>query len=347
MSSVKNVPISGRRDVLPVGEVFIIDNNTVMHDKHLSFFADIDGVLAGTVCVGHGIDCYCASRLEITPTHLRIVQKFVALNVKEIEHGLTISDYIGVTIDAKHSRGDIVIMTSTGMFKWENVSWEGRQGDVFATSEDTELKNVRLNWSADGYSKDIYLFGDSYVNTSDPGRWPHYLLRDGFMNNFMTGYPGMACDRALVDFKLSIERGTPTYAVWCMGMNNGDKDGKINERYLATTSEFLAICKERGITPILSTIPSTPIIENEPKNEWIRAQGVRYIDFAHAVGGDVYHADYIGKDYTRPDGSPDKNITGYDWYDEMLYPDLVHPRPRGAQALYMQVLVDFPEIMYR
>ncbi len=347
MSVIENKPISVRRDILPMGEIMVIDNNTVMHDKHLSFTCDIDGALTGTVRVGHGIGCYDSVHLEINPTHLRMISRYARVIEIETEHGLNISDYISVKVDCKYSSGDITVMTSSGMYKWENVAWSGRQGDVYAASDDTVLKNIKFNWSCDGYSRDIYLFGDSYFNTRDPGRWPYYLRADGYMNNFMSAYPGMAAARAIIDFKLSVERGTPKYAVWCMGMNNGDKDGKINESYLETTTEFLAICKEKGITPILSTIPSTPIVDNSHKNEWIRAQGVRYIDFAHAVGGDVYHEEYIGKDYIRPDGSPDKNITGYDWYADMLYGDLVHPAAKGAQALYMQVLVDFPEIMYR
>ena len=135
----------------------------------------------------------------------------------------------------------------------------------------------------------------------------------------------MATERGLEDFKVAIQKGTPTYVLWCLGMNNGDKGGVLNEGWLNSTKEFLEICKEKGITPILSTIPSTPVVNNEPKNEWVRNSGYRYIDFNRAVGAE-------------------KDVA---WYPEMLYKDNVHPARGGAEALYSQVLVDFPEIMNR
>ena len=106
-------------------------------------------------------------------------------------------------------------------------------------------------------------------------------------------------------------------------MNNGDRDGVINPDWLSTTAEFVATCKEKGIEPILSTIPSTPKVNNDFKNEWVRNSGVRYIDFCSAVGAN-------------------KDIN---WYPDMLYKDQVHPASAGAVALYNQVLTDFPEIM--
>ena len=107
-------------------------------------------------------------------------------------------------------------------------------------------------------------------------------------------------------------------------MNNGDSATAINSSYLASVTEFLAICEEKNIIPILSTTPCTPTVNNSFKNEWVRNSGYRYIDFSRAVGGDE---------------------VGSAWYDGMLYTgDNVHPATPGAKALYAQFLVDFPEI---
>ena len=108
-------------------------------------------------------------------------------------------------------------------------------------------------------------------------------------------------------------------------MNNKDNEDSISESYKAATDEMLAICEERGITPILSTIPNTPKVDNKYKNEWVRNSGYRYVDFSRAVGADE----------------------SVDWYPDMLSADSVHPASRGAAALYAQVLVDFPEIMHK
>ena len=139
-------------------------------------------------------------------------------------------------------------------------------------------------------------------------------------------------------------------AVWCMGMNNGDRGTTVNAAYLAATEEFLAICAEKGITPILSTIPSTPTVLNEPKNAWVRSwakeTGGRYVDFSRAVSNETYDASLIGKVVGNTSVTSESvNKTGYQWYDKMLYSDVVHPAVLGAKALYMQFLVDFPEIM--
>ncbi len=344
----KNEPITKACELLKSGETLVLDNNRVMNNKHLTFTCDLANELGdGIIRIGHGKTCYSASYIEISKTHIRVFHHYVALaQCAKLEHDLEIKDYVTVNIDTTYDRADITLMSSSGMAKLEKAPWSGRQGDVFIEAEGAELKNIKANWLSDDYRKQIYLFGDSYFNTSDSSRWPSYLNRDGYRNNFMAGFPGMGCVDGLTEFKKSVERGSPKYAVWCLGMNNGDKEGKINPDYLETTSEFLKICKERGIIPILSTIPATPIIENKYKNEWVRKQGLRYIDFARAVGGDRIDESLIGKEYTTPSGKS-SNITGNEWYPDMLYVDLVHPAKKGAQALYMQVLVDFPEIIQK
>ena len=139
----------------------------------------------------------------------------------------------------------------------------------------------------------------------------------------MSGYPGRVTSDALADLKRALEFGTPKYVVWCMGMNDGDRDGAINADYKKATDEMLAICKEKGITPILCTIPNTPTVINIHKNEWVKSSGYRYIDFAVAVDAEEINSS---------------------WTKGMISGDNVHPAPTGAEALYKQFIKDFPEI---
>ena len=155
-------------------------------------------------------------------------------------------------------------------------------------------------------------------------RWPYYLVEAGYTNFLLSGYPGRDTTSALIDFKELINHGTPKFAVWCMGMNDMDDGENVNERYKKATDEFLEICKERGIIPILSTIPSVPERSNNGKNNFVRNSGYRYIDYARAVGGEEM---------------------GSSWFHGMLYTDLVHPDTLGAKALYVATITDFPEIM--
>ncbi len=342
-------PICETRQMLKAGEILIADENTVIINKHASFSCRLNGKLGyGIVKLGHGIRCYSAAHVEVSATHLRIYHHYADTAISaEFEHGLKISDYLTVNIDVGYSRAVITVASAGGVFRAENVAWAGRQGVVYASPVGLDVYDVKLNWLCSGYSRDIWLFGDSYFNMETRQRWPFYLKNDGFADHFLTGYPGMGSARAIVDFRLAITRGKPKFAVWCMGMNNPDINGEINTDYLSATAEFLKLCKENGITPILSTIPTTPTHSNVLKNEWVKSQGVRYIDFARAVGGDRPREGALGKKYTIPTGDTRTNVTGYEWYDGMLYADLIHPDIAGANALYVQVLTDFPEIMLK
>ncbi|MEE0928080.1 MAG: hypothetical protein UIG59_02710, partial [Acutalibacteraceae bacterium] len=86
------------------------------------------------------------------------------------------------------------------------------------------------------------------------------------------------------------------------------------------------ICEEKGITPILSTIPNTPTVNNFFKNEWVKASGYRYVDFAAGVNA-------------TEKGSP--------WGAGMLSGDNVHPAKPGAKALYDQLKKDLSDILVK
>jgi lysophospholipase L1-like esterase len=144
----------------------------------------------------------------------------------------------------------------------------------------------------------------------------------------MSHKPGIDSEESWPILLNDLSTGNPKYLLWLLGMNDGD-DADANtpsESWITHIQKVIAICEERGITPILATIP-TCLIYNEGKNSWVRNSGYRYIDFAKAVGA-------------NGDGS---------WYDGMLNTnnDNVHPTDKGARALAMQVLLDFPEITKR
>ena len=100
----------------------------------------------------------------------------------------------------------------------------------------------------------------------------------------------------------------------------------VNANYKKATEEMLAICEEYEITPILCTIPNTPTAINVHKNEWVKASGYRYVDFAKAVGAEE---------------------KGSSWYEGMLGGDKVHPAPLGAEAHYQQLKKDIGDILVK
>ena len=307
------------------GKTWEIDDNTVIKNKTLIFECDIpentdDSLI---IRVGHGKECYAATWTEITSTELRVYHKYaeVMCPVKDT-HGLTIKGHIKLMIDVGRGKANITLIGNGSSYHRREINWAGRNGLVFAETEGGSIENVFATWWCRDYAKSIYLFGDSYFNMTAPARWPYYLCRDGYDNCFFTGYPGMRSDRGAIDAEISFQRGKPQIAVWCLGMNNPDSASYINADWLKATIDFLSLCKNNNILPIISTIPSTPTHNNRLKNEWVKNSGYRYIDFEKAVGADV---------------DPE-------WYPGMLHEDKVHPAELGAQALYMQVLRDFPEI---
>lgn len=312
-------------DVLGDGAVLDVDDNTVMYNKRLVFSCELkesfgDGM---TLKLGHGEDCYAATWLELTSERIAVHHKYVEMNtVLDEAHGTSLSGYLTVIVDVQFGDATVTVSSAGGIYYKEKVSWAGRNGKVFVSVHGGSVENVRASWICDDYGKSIYAFGDSYFNVGTPARWPYYLHRAGYDNCLMIGYPGMGAQRAIIDFRAAITRGKPEYAVWCMGMNNGDKDGVINPVWLETTTEFINTCKNNNIIPIICTIPNTPVVNNEYKNQWVRESGCRYIDLNRAVGAH-------------------ENVA---WYDGMLHTDNVHPSPLGAQALYARVISDFPEI---
>lgn len=304
------------------GERLVADNNTVMHDKRLGFTCELSDGYRGLIRLGHGKTDYASSYLELTENELTVYQHYAELStVIKKEHGLKFGGELSVFISTGYGDADITVSAPSGTFSLRNVSWYGRNGDVYAECVSGEIENVSLRWSCPGYEKSIYVFGDSYLNALSPERWSYYLHRDGFNGCFMTGFPGMGSTRGAVDLKLAIERGKPKYAVWLLGMNNGD-NGSISPEWLTAVEELLSLCDKNGITPVLSTVPSTPKVDNSFKNGWVRNSGVRYIDMERAVGAHK----------------------SKEWYPGMLSPDLIHPAALGAQALYIRALADMPEL---
>ena len=320
--------MSQSKELLKNGYI-TLGSNHIFTYKTLVLNFDVDSIKDGDVIgLGHGETAYGGSGVEITKD--RIVTYNYAAGRRTYlvneEHGIELSGHITVTV--KNGLRAAVVTIDNGKDKYcsTNFQWFGRNGDIFAKSAGVELKNVKLDWSCQAYDADIWYFGDSYFDTTTTARWAYYMVEDGYTDFFFNGFPGRNTQQGLEDFKKAVEFGTPKYVVWCLGMNNGDSETGANSNYLNATKEFLAICEEKGITPILSTIPNTPTVINLYKNEWVKNSGHRYVDFAAGVNA-------------SEKGSP--------WGAGMLAGDNVHPATAGAAALYAQLKKDLADILVK
>ena len=287
----------------------------------IEFHADITSFTSLTV--GHGYQISYSSWFVIDDTNVTIYVGDGTTHYSHA-HGLTIADFIHVVITQNNSGlGTIEITTSSGQYTFENTTFAGSRGDVFATCEGS-FTNASLTAIFKDLSEDIFLFGDSYTSLGDTARYPYYLMQNGYTHLLISGFGGAKSNNEILSFRNILTLAKPKFVIWALGMNGQDTSDGINATYKECLDEVIATCEELGITPILATIPNTPLRLHTYKNQYVKSLGYRYIDFAKAVGAET---------------------AGSSWYTGMLSSDEVHPTALGAQALYARFLTDVPEII--
>ena len=274
--------------------------------------------------IGHGASNVGGSYIEIDNTN--VTYYFVGADVvpyEPVAHGLNITDFIEVTIKVD-ALATVTVTTATGTATIPTPHWSGCNGYVFSTGLNTVLTGCKLTWATKDINAPVWVFGDSYMTTNTNERTPKHVLDMGYDNWLISGYPGGTGTPEIESFTNLLELGKPKVAVWCIGMNHPDTDGVLNTSWITTTNSFISLCKAHGITPVLATIPTTPTVNNDPKNAWVKASGYRYVDNEKAVVNPATGA----------------------WYDGLLSGDNLHPSAQGAKVLASRLVLDVPEITY-
>ena len=281
----------------------------------------------GTITIGQGEPTdYFMSSVTIDDTNVTIT-----VNGSEYPqaHNLTVADYINVKIMVNDNTKATVMVESNGGVYTRTLGWYGDSTkDYYCKQTGAVLSDVSFSVTFTDSGCDTYIFGDSYIAVLEStSKWSHYLIADGFGDNVLInalpGENGADAYNALINL---LKLGRPKRIIWCLGMNDGTDTGDTpNDDWMNRIQNFLIVCNNNGITPILSTIPTVPSINHEAKNAWVRSSGYRYIDFAKAVGA---------------------SSNGV-WYTGMLSSDNVHPTELGAKRLYSQVLCDAQEVTLR
>ena len=290
-------------------------NKTIMFRGNISSISDI--------VIGLGHNGAREIFYKIDSTKVRLYTSASGNPVVEVEHGLAISGYICVTINANDSNAKITVATMSGVFTHETNAWLKNPAEVFAeTDSGSTLTDCELIFSPNDICKSIWLFGDSYMSYAD-NRVLYWLKNLGATNFCINALPGEASDRAMTDLIYMLEYSTPSKIIWNMGMNDGDKNSAVNANWETCFNLLKAICGEKGIELILYTVPSVPTVDNEYKNAVIHNSGYRYIDGASAVGA---------------------SASGV-WYNGMLSSDGVHPSKTGAIAIAQEMILTVPELL--
>lgn len=246
-------------------------------------------------------------------------------------HGLTLTSKtvieVDSVIDGNAATHTLRIFNDVGDMFTQVLSGWG-QGTAFATNGGNSSIDVALAFMPRDITKNVWCFGDSYFNFTSASRWPYYAAQAGMIAWFSNNHPGLSPDSAYTDLQTMIGAGyRPAFLVWCLGMNGGgdtESGGEyiINSGQKTVIDNVLALCETYNITPILATIPTVPSRQKTGFCNYVKSLGVRYIDFAEAVGA----------------------TSAGVWNTGLLSSDEVHPTAAGAKVLFSQVLIDFPEI---
>lgn len=333
------------------GEELILNSNSVKTFKTISFTASLTSFL-GSLTIGHGDKTnYLGSWLEIDNNTIKTYYSTLGtdFNEKIINHTIDFSDkkklYITITKKDSSSIATLTLATEADSFT-TNIKWFGDSGNIYVKSNLVNLKNCTFSWTCSKLNSNCWIFGDSYLSLGDNKRWIYYLLDAGYNNILINAYPGQSISSNLTDFKELLKMGTPKIVIWAGGMNNkDDKDSdKINPTWLSSTQEFLKICKENNITPVLCTIPTvyggktaaddsniSGFRYHGAKNKWIKDNNYNYIDFALAVGANNNTGLWFGEgtEFKMLEGEQDTDVR-------------VHPTAVGALILFRQAITDCP-----
>ena len=330
VGNTKNSAVGGtlRRfesNVIDENGTQVLAHNSLRSPK-IYFYAKFSAFSA--IKIGHGQSGTYTQYIKIDNTNVTWYTH--GSEGSAVAHGLTFDEYIAVVIDVAYDNSyKITINTLDGTWSREMTypnPWQGNKGETFVKNVGSTLTYWCITGSGD-YQDSKWMFGDSYLTNYSDARWPYYLKEYGMPYTLINAFPGEESKEAYIDWLDALMYGTPEYAIWCLGMNDGDS-GAVNANWLAVIQMFIADCHDRGITPILATIPNVPNIDHTYKNALVKSSGYRYIDFAEAVGAET------------------ANST---WYDGCLETgsSRVHPTADGARLLFMRALTDFPEFSQR
>ena len=274
--------------------------------------------------IGHGKTEYGGVYLVIDDTNIT-TYSHTGTQFQQFAHGLTFSDFISISIkvaDTYGARATIKLQTNGGFYETTNVIFFGCNGNVYFAST-AQMTDVKFGYTIMDLKKDVFVFGDSYIALADNAKWPYYAINNNDNNMLLCGFGGATAYNEIKSFRSILPLKSPKYLCWLLGMNNPD-GSVINASWKSCTDEIIEYCEKYDIEIILATIPNTPSMNNMLKNEYVRASGHRYIDFAKAVGAEA---------------------SGSSWYSGMLSSDNVHPTQDGAKALWLRAILDCPELI--
>ena len=288
--------------------------------NHYSIGASFQIQEMGTIKIFKSQMPYARGEIDIDATNIKDYKSDGSFDT--IPHGLTITDSLIVRIDIDHAKNkSITLVNSAGeVVKKDLNRFNGCKGNaVVIQNVSGRYKNVSLSFSGTWFTKDTWIFGNSYTDY-----WPNRASDNGWTNYALDGFSGRNSEQAYSSLLLELKYGKPKRLVWMMGMNDADTEYTVNENWLTYFNKVRELCLDNNIQFIPCTIPNVPARIHTFKNGIIRESGLPYIDIAFAVGA---------------------NEKGSSWYEGLLGSDQVHPTSdKGATVIAATLVAGVPDM---
>lgn len=322
------IPFASFRDSFEVASNETKQVDGILSAKSLYLSAEIVGTIE-EVIIGVGSGSMYGSGVKITPTQMFLVSGSSLTVDNTYNHGLTLGTMTKVVIHREQNELIYVDLYDDAGNTFRGGNRNAYIGMPFVINNGTSPVSISVSQFNRDANTPILVCGDSYWSMADSRRITDNLLNYGCKGFQLYARGGIDAAGIYPSLERTIEQGAkPKYIIWDIGMNGGaDSNGAVNTSWLSYTTQFLALCDNAGITPVLCTIPSVPSQIHTKLNEWVRASGRRYIDLDDEVKAT---SDY----YWR----------GWGTESALLSSDEVHPTTAGAKQLALRIMVDFPEI---
>jgi len=293
---------------------------------------EIGSVLIGVGANSSGGTNYAAHWVEITQTQVKHYWNNGATTLlNTYVHNLALTNKTEISIDTSiDGQQDTVLTITTDLgdvFTQALSAWG--VGVPYVKNGGSSDLDVSLSFMVRDILKPLWLFGDSYVNFVNNERWPYYLVERKLTKWLSNSQPGITAADSYSDLTSLLSLGaTPSILVWTLGMNGGNDTSSggeyiINSAQKTVIDNVVSLCQQKEITLILATIPTVPARQRTGFCNYVKSLGVRYIDFADAVGA-------------TPSG---------EWNNGLLNTaDNTHPTAAGAKVLAARALIDCAEL---
>jgi hypothetical protein len=273
---------------------------------------------------------YAALWVEVDDTNVKQYRRYSgdAQLISTTPHELTFGSHTIMTMKLGVTEGSLTIFDDKGNSKSVTLQ-AGGVGRPFVKNLGNSSISVKLSCMPMELTKKIWVFGDSYVDFNSAERWPYYYRIAETTDWFCDAQPGLSPDNAYIDLTNMLSCGfRPSLLVWLLGMNGSTTETQVDGQYVINPSQktvidnVVALCNNNNINLVLGIVPTVPDRQKTGFGNYVKSLGVRYIDFAKAVGTD----------------------SSGQWTTGLLSSDNVHPTVAGAKVLASQVYIDCPEL---